>query len=113
MELWVTISDILFKLFTLLMGPYGALIIAVLFNILLVLGLFNLAQNYIEQMKAKDKLIAAKDKIIEEKDSKLAELLGDLKLLVIKSQLSADDFKKLVESQFFKPSEVDPENIEE
>lgn len=70
-------------------GPFGGIIISVVVNI----GLFILVIFLLKQLGIKDR--------------KNNDLINDLKLLLVKSQLTAEEFKTLIESKFFRSSSVE------
>jgi hypothetical protein len=77
------ITNCLLQLLPWFIGPFGGLIISLLVNI----GLLFLVMSLLGQLATKDK--------------KINDLIDDLKLLVIKSQVSEEEFKGLIENKFF------------
>lgn len=77
---------ILIQIFEIAQGPFGGLLIALLFN-LVQLG-----------------IIAKLFQVIKNKDDKISELIQDIKFLAIKTDLSPEDFAKLAENKFIRLS---------
>ena len=77
------ITNCLLQLLPWFIGPFGGLIISVISNI----AFFILTCYLLNQLSVKDK--------------KINDLINDLKLLIIKSEVSSEEFKELIENKFF------------
>lgn len=70
------------SLFNVFIGPFGGLLISVSFNIIFIYMIIYGINFFFG--------------IIKQKDQYIQEMSEDLKLLVLKSQVVNDDFKKIV-----------------
>jgi hypothetical protein len=82
----------LFQLFEAVQGPFGGLLISLLFNLIQVAVISKLFD------------------VIKQKDEKISDLIQDIKFLAIKTDLSPEDFAKMAENKFIGLS-ADTENI--
>lgn len=82
----------LLQIFEVVQGPFGGFLTALLFNFIQLGIIWKLFD------------------IIKSKDDKISDLTQDIKFLAIKTDLSKEDFSKLVENKFIGLS-VDTENL--
>ena len=77
-----------YKLLIMLSGPLGGFALSFLFNVFFCF------------------LVVWLMKIIAKKDKQINDLISDLKLLAVKSELTKAEFSKLLQEQFFKTTNL-------